>query len=469
MSAITRAVIYTRQSKDRNGDGLAVARQLADCEKLAASRGWQVTRRLSDNDTSASNGKPRPGFREVMRLADERQIEVIVVWAVDRLVRRLADLEDVIERCERADVKLATVSGDLDLSTDQGRLVGRILASVARGEVERKSARQKLANGQAAAAGKRRTGCPRPFGYLPDHVTPDPAEGPAVASAVALINAGGSISAVAREWTRAGLVPPQSKTEIWTRSAVRTVLLNPAVAALSAYRGEVIADGTWAPLVSREEWEACRARLEDPARKPPRGVRTLLGGLALCTCGAPALGSVNHLGTHVYRCPPAGRKPGTGPHVARVAADVDHFVTELVIARLSAPDAVDLLPQRQHADVAALSAEANAIRVRRDELGALFADGDITRAVLLAGTERAEARLAEIGRRLAEAASDSAVAPLIGTADVRKAWDALDLSRQRAVIQALVTVTLLSPGRGCRDFDPGSVRIDWPTPSSGSR
>ena len=33
--------------------------------------------------------------------------------------------------------------------------------------------------------------------------------------------------------------------------------------------------------MSEETWRAVRGVLEDPARKPPRGVRTLLGGLAL--------------------------------------------------------------------------------------------------------------------------------------------------------------------------------------------
>jgi DNA invertase Pin-like site-specific DNA recombinase len=69
----------------------------------------------------------------------------LTAWCVGRLTP-----EDVIERCERAGVKLATVSSDLDLSTDTGRLVGRILASVARAEVERKGARQRRAYQQAA-------------------------------------------------------------------------------------------------------------------------------------------------------------------------------------------------------------------------------------------------------------------------------------------------------------------------------
>ena len=135
---IKRAVIYTRQSKDTEGNGQAVARQLADCERLAAARGWHVVARIEDNDTSASNGKTRRGFNRVMGMVDGRTVDVVIVWAVDRLVRKLADLEHVIDTCEAAGVKLATVSGDLDLSTDQGRLVGRILH---RSHVARWSAR----------------------------------------------------------------------------------------------------------------------------------------------------------------------------------------------------------------------------------------------------------------------------------------------------------------------------------------
>ena len=95
------------------------------------------------------------------------------------------------------------------------------------------------------------------------------------------------------------------------------------------------------------------------------------------------------------------------------------------------------------------------------DLAAIFADGEIDRAALLAGTTRADTRLAEIEAKLADAASDSAVAPLLGSGDIRAAWNSLDLSRQRAVIDALMTVHLLSPGRGRRSFQPETVRIEW--------
>jgi site-specific DNA recombinase len=454
-----RAVIYTRQSKDAKGDRLAVARQLDHCERLAAARGWKVAHRISDNDTSASNGKPRKGFSRVMELIQHRSIDVVIVWAVDRLVRRLADLEAVIDACERAGVKLATVSGDLDLSTDQGRLVGRILASVARGEVERKSARQKAAAFQAAQQGRRRTGCPRPFGYADDHVTPEPAEAAAIESACRMLLGGGTISGVARDWTRLGVRPPQA-ADGWKRSSVREILLNPRIAGLSVYRGEIVGKGEWAPLVSEETWRAVVAILEDPARKPPRGVRTLLGGLATCPCGNVVTGSVSQLGQHVYRCTPQTRNSRPGPHVARQAAPVDAWVSFAVIERLSRPDAADLIATpTARADVAALREEAAAIRRRLNDLAADAVDGTITRAQLHAASARATTRLDAIDAELADTGREDVLAPLIADENVAAVWEELDLSRKRAVLSALWDVVLHPTGRGSRGFDPNTIEL----------
>jgi hypothetical protein len=395
------------------------------------------------------------------------------VWAVDRLVRKLADLERVIDTCEAAGVKLATVSGDLDLSTDQGRLVGRILASVARGEVERKSARQKLAAQQAAAAGKRWTGCPRPFGYAASTVddpaarngrrrvfVPDPAEAAAIVWAADALLGGSTVSGVMREWTRRGLARPQG-AGTWTRQAVTTILRNPRLAGLSVYRGEVVGDGAWPPVLPRETWEAVDALLDDPARKPPRGVRTLLGGLARCRCGNVIQGSRSYDGKAIYRCNPQARGDQPGPHGSQRTAPVDEYVTAVITGRLSRPDVADLLAPPATTDTAALRTEAAAIRRNLDELAADRALGLISRSQMLAATERANGRIDEITAALAESVSAGALGPFIAATSARQVWDSLDLARQRAVIDALATITIHPAGRGARAFDPATVSIGW--------
>jgi DNA invertase Pin-like site-specific DNA recombinase len=479
-----RAVIYVRQSKDAEGNGHAVERQLAECERLAAARGWTVVARETDNDVSASNGKPRPGFQRVMAMVDSRSVDVVIVWAVDRLVRKLADLEQVITACEAAGVRLATVSGDLDLSTDQGRLVGRILASVARGEVERKGTRQRLANGQAARAGIRRRGTPRPFGYDDDHVTPRPAEAEAIRWAADALLGGGTVSAVAREWSRRGLRPPQAPFGPlplngaglvgWTRNSVATILKNPALAGIRTYLGEIVAEGTWTPVLPRETWEAVRALLDTRDRtivdkngrtrrvrvRTEAGVRTLGGGLFRCRCGNTLQGSINATGKHVYRCNPATRGDAPGPHCQQMITPVDDYVTRVIIERLARDDLADLVTPKRP-DLGPLHREAASIRRNLDTLAADMVAGLISRSQMLAATERANARLAEIGAQLAAAAESSALAPFAAGESARAIWAGLDASRRRAVIDALCTVVVHPAGRGARTFDPETVEFTW--------
>src|SRR6516165_3307301 len=217
-----RAVIYTRISKDKAGDEHGVANQLAECERYAASRGWTVIARLSDNDLSAFNGVRRPGYEEALGMVAARQCDVLLCWRIDRFVRRVADLESVISAFEEAGCKLAAVSGDLDLSTGPGRMVGRMLSVIAQGEVEAKGERQRLAAEEAARNGKRHTGCPRPFGYADDHVTPHLVEGPAVAEACRAIAGGSTVASIAQQWDKARLRPPQApfgplRDHPWTR------------------------------------------------------------------------------------------------------------------------------------------------------------------------------------------------------------------------------------------------------------
>jgi site-specific DNA recombinase len=470
---VIRCLIYVRISMDKAHDGHGVANQLAKLEKKANERGWTVVYRLSDNDIGVTRkdptkpGKYRPGYEEAMRLVDARMVDAVLCFKWDRFIREPLDLEYLIPRFDKAGVRFAEVDGSIDLGTDSGRLHARILIAVAKAEQERKAERQKLANEQAAINGKRFLGGPRPFGYREDHVTAHPVEGPAVAGACAALLGGGTVSGIMREWTELKLTPPQQDrrgTTRWNRTSIRMILLNPRIAGLSVYRGEIVGQGRWEPLVSEETWRAVRGILEDPARKPPRGVRTLLGGLALCPCGNVVTGMPSHTGHHIYRCTPATRNHAyQGTHVARQAVPVEEFIEKIVVGRLSRADAADLVAvEESGVNVGALREEAAAIRRNLEEMAADRALGLITRPQLLGATERAGVRLDEIGGELDHAARENVLAPLIAAENAASVWETLDISRKRAVIKTLMAVTLDSPGRGPRrPFDPATVTVTW--------
>jgi site-specific DNA recombinase len=473
-----RAVIYLRESVDQDGDAHNVANHLADCRRLTDRRGWTVTRVLCDNDVSATSGKRRPEWETLLAMIEDHAMDRLVVWAADRLLREPTDLEKLIKLCERENMPIATATGDLDLSNDQGRLVARILTAVAKGEVERKSARQKLANSEAALAGTRRKGTPRPFGYGADHVTPDPDEAAAIRWAADCLLGGGTVSAVAREWSARELRPPQAPfgplpQVPWHRNSVTVIMRNPAIAGIRTYLGDEVAKGDWEPVLPRQTWEAVRALLDASDRtivdkngkarrvriRTERGVRTLLGGLMLCRCGNTVQGSVSSAGKHVYRCNPQTRGDRPGPHAQGMTGPVDEHVTLRIIARLARPDLADLVTPKRP-DLGPLHTEAASIRANLDELAADRALGLVSRAQMIAATQRGNARLAEITARLAAAAESSALAPFAAGESARKVWDRLDGSRRRAVIAALCTITLHPAGRGARVFDPATVTFD---------
>ena len=452
---MSRAVIYARQSLDRSGEGAAVDRQVADCRELAARRGWTVVDVLIDNDVSASTGKARPGYTRLLEMMRAGAVDNIVVWHVDRLTRRLIDLEEIIGICEATHVRLATVTGDLDLSTDTGRMLARILASVARGEVERKGARQRRANRQRAENGKGRW-TRRPFGYdrEGDRVFIVEAEAVALKAAARDVLAGRSLGSIAQAWNAAGIKTTTGST--WTTSQLRRVLLNPRIAGRSIYNGTDLGRGEWAPILDPEMHGKVEARLLEPGRRTAfnTSARHLLSGIAECgVCGSPMYGSPMKAGERrwmVYRCP--------AYHVTRRMDLVDDVVVGTVLARLALPDALALLTPDE--DVDALRGQATDLRDRRDTLAALLADGLLSPAAVRVQAGKLAKDLDGIEGRIAAALGDNPAAALAGAADVEAAWAGLPLQSRRAVIRTLMTVTVLPAGKGAR-FTPEQVRIEW--------
>lgn len=125
---MTRAVIYVRISKDREGAGLGVDRQRADCVALAERMGWLVVGTYTDNDISAYSGKLRPGYTSMMKSLEQGHADAIIAWHTDRLHRSPRELESFIDLCERQGLSVQTVrAGVIDLSNASGRMVARML------------------------------------------------------------------------------------------------------------------------------------------------------------------------------------------------------------------------------------------------------------------------------------------------------------------------------------------------------
>lgn len=444
---MTTAAIYVRQSLDRTGEGMAVARQEKECRELCARLGFDVGPVYADNDTSATSGEARPGFDALLAAHPQ----AIVAWHQDRLLRLTRDLERVIT----LDVPVYTVSaGTLDLTTPAGRAVARTVAAWSTYETEQKAERQRAAHRQRAAAGKPWT-TRRPFGFMDDGITHNEDEADVIRGMYADLLAGVPQARIVARLNDEGIATTLGNT--WRQSSVRALLMNPRNAGLRAHNGEIVGPGAWEPIVPEATWRAAVGILTATTRRGGGRRSNLLSGLARCgVCGAPVRAKRSIRGQRIYSCTDGG-------HVGRDAEAVDRFIRTLVVGRLSQADAVDLLAS-DPVDVRTLQAEADAARQALDVLAETFAEGGMPASAFRIGTEKAQARLHELEVAMAHAAAGSPLLDLVQASDPLEAWKGLALTRKRGIVDSLMAVTINRTGQGSR-FREEDIGIDWKVPA----
>lgn len=449
-----RAAIYTRISLDKTGEGAGVERQREDCLALCAERGWDAVE-YSDNDTSATKGV-RENYQRM--LADIRSglIDAVVVWHLDRLHRQPIELEQFIALADEKKLALATVTGEVDLSNDDGVFYARMMGIVAAKEVSRKAARQKRALKQRAQQGK--GWGTRAFGYTDDdHL--EQTEAQAVREAFTSVIHGGSLGSIATRWNEAGLLTAKGGNE-WKGSSVRRVLLNPRYAGIREYEGQHY-PAVWPAIVTEDVWKAVVGILTNPSRRVNNSrVRVhLLTALAVCglckgRMGVGTSGEKKRIRI-VYSCKNSGCFG-----IQRDLHKVDGLVHDAIVGRLMMEDAEELLYDQQCVDLDSLRLESEALHGRKRSIASLIAKGSMTEA-------DADDALSEIGKRLNEIESQmmdanavSVFDGLIGVEDVRKAWMDKPLASKRTVIDRLAVITINPAPRG-RGWHPECVDIAW--------
>lgn len=459
----TRAGIYCRISKDREGAGLGVQRQEQDCRETASALDWEVARVYTDNDLSAYSGKVRPAYREMLEDMRAGTIGGVVAWHTDRLHRSPRELEEFIDVSEKHNVTTHTVkAGEIDLSTPSGRAIARTLGAWARYESEHKSdriTRKKLQLAQDGAF----SGGPVPYGWEmtadgPVIVPEDAAE---IRSAVNAIIAGASIGSVVKDLNTRNI--PTRRGQKWTSTAVRNLVMRPTNAGLSAYRGEIVGQSVFPAIITEDQWRTANSIVKDPSRRSAfdSKVKHLLAGMMRCgTCGTPMKTSSRAGGSSTrfyYKCPATG-----SGHAFQTAQPVEELVSGVVVARLNQPGVRESLHAPGDQDkLSSLQDEAVSLRGRLDEAANSFADGAITAKQLETITARIRSQLDNVTAGMSDMGRGSAL-PGPNVADVGEWWSKAGIERQRAVIDVLMTV-YVDPVRKSapRVFDPKRIRIEW--------
>lgn len=459
--------VYARISSDE-GTALGVARQIDDCTAEAARRGWPLGEIFTDNDVSATRTKKRPAYERMLHAIEHRTIDAVVVWDVDRLTRTPSELEQFIGLADSHGLALASIGGEVDLATPQGRLTARIKGSVARHEVEQMSRRLKRKFQENAEAGKSHG--VMPFGYRREPILDEngraigsrdvivQAEAEAIRELYARAIAGDTLRYLAKYLNEQGFTTRQGNPFIG--NVVGNMLRKPRYAGHRTHAKQIIGKGDWEPIISQDTYDQAMSVLTAPGRRHQRGIepKHLLSGIALCgRCGGsmrPNMPGPRPDGTQrkpAYSCPDCMK-------LTRQMEPVHEVVEAVMIARLSRPDVLAHLSEKPDALAAAISSR-DAILARMDTAADDYADGTITARQMARMNERLKISLAEaeghVLRYQPVRILDGMTGPGAATA-----WESAPINRKRDIIRQFATITILPSGPGVR-FTPEQVKIEW--------
>ena len=348
-----RCAVYTRKSTEHNLDLAfnSLDAQREACEayiKSQAHEGWTLIRDRFDDGGLSGASLDRTALQDLLNRVRARQVDIIVVYKVDRLTRSLADFAKLVELFDEYDVSFVSVTQSFNTTSSMGRLTLNVLLSFAQFEREviGERVRDKI------AASKRKglwVGGPVPLGYRSVdkklEVVADEAE--CVRGIFADYLELGSIAALAAKLNEAGQRPKPRRlasgktvqAEFYRVGPLAHLLKNRFYIGEIVYRGEVHV-GQHEAILDRELFEAAQAKLREQAveRRQSRGRSPhLLTGRLYDDRGNPMTPThANKKGVryryYVSQALLQGRKADAGT-IARVAAeDVETLIVEALRA-----------------------------------------------------------------------------------------------------------------------------------------
>ncbi len=269
-----RCAIYTRKSSeeglDQDFNSLDAQREASEAfVKSQAELGWRVLPQKYDDGGFSGGTLERPALRRLLTAIDERRIDVIVIYKIDRLTRSLTDFARLAERFDACGVSFVSVTQQFNTATSMGRLMLNVLLSFA--QFEREITGERIRD--KIAASKRKgmwMGGMVPLGYdLADRaLSINPREARTVRRLYELYLEIGSITALQKAAKRAGLRTKQrtrpdgtiTGNAIFSRGHLHRILNNPL------YCGRIVHKNLSYPglherIIGQAVWERTKTML----------------------------------------------------------------------------------------------------------------------------------------------------------------------------------------------------------------
>jgi putative DNA-invertase from lambdoid prophage Rac len=138
-----RVGLYARVSTH---DQQTLPLQISAMREYAERRGWTVAIQIEE---VGSGAKDRPARNEIIAAAMRREIDIVLVWKLDRWGRSLLDLVTTLKELQAVGVNFVSLNDSLDFTTPSGQAMAGMLAVFA--QYERDILRDRVKAGIAEA------------------------------------------------------------------------------------------------------------------------------------------------------------------------------------------------------------------------------------------------------------------------------------------------------------------------------
>jgi site-specific DNA recombinase len=294
---MTRVCLYLRISTDEDHQPTSLRTQRERLERYCqAMEDWRVVHAFEDQASGVT--LDRPGLNHALGLARERRFDLLLVYRVDRLSRKVRQLSGLCEELDRLGIVLKSATEPFDTGSPAGRMMLQMLGVFA--EFEHATIVDRVTAGLERRVREGRWMSGRtPYGYTRADglLVPDPVRA-AIVGRIFQLYAEGKLGTTAIARTLEAEGAPAPRKHGWSPNALQLILANPAYRGLIRWNAE-IHPGLHEPLVDEETFERAqqilRRRGEDASLRRGNPSEFLLSGLVRCDrCGRAYVGTSAH-------------------------------------------------------------------------------------------------------------------------------------------------------------------------------
>lgn len=292
-----RAAPYLRVSTQEQAiDGYSISVQKEKTTQYCAAMSYDIYNTYSDEGFSGKS-LVRPAMEQMLGDIKAGRIDIVIVHKLDRLSRHVKDVLELVELFDKYDVKLYSLSENLDLSSPFGRAALKMSATFS--ELERETIVERMQMGKDARAREGKYTVPgrhSPFGYKHDkendRLIIDEREAEAVRKIFDLyVNQGYTFRKLYTYCKEA--FPDLSY--FTNEMCCKPIIERPMYAGYFRYKGGELIKGTnFEPIIPYETFLQAQACVErNKTKRSVENTPNLLTGLLLCgKCGNRYVGKL---------------------------------------------------------------------------------------------------------------------------------------------------------------------------------